>query len=110
MAHIEHQNAETSCGMEVRAQIDDRAVYMAGETISCTVVLKNPNAGPESGPKNLAWLSAQIHCQCQFDDALLRAPPNNGTREESSDLLKQRPHLQTTSFVPTKGKRTRHAF
>eukprot|EP00118_Oscarella_pearsei_P028413 m.2084 g.2084 ORF g.2084 m.2084 type:complete len:405 (+) comp8273_c0_seq1:46-1260(+) len=94
--------------MEVRADIDDRAVYMAGERLSCTISLRNSNEGPESDPLTLAWLSAQIHCHCQFDDTLLRLPQDGRSREGSVDLVKRQnsrdPTTSETSFMPTKGE------
>lgn len=45
----------------------------------------------------LAWASAQIHCQCTVDDALVKFP-STASQEELATAS------QDTSFLPCKGR------
>lgn len=45
----------------------------------------------------LAWASAQIHCQCTVDDALVKFP-STASQEELATAS------QDTSFIPCRGK------
>ena len=89
--------------IEVRANIVDRAVYVSGERCVCTISVTNLDKGPSGRHQTLAWLSAQLHCQCQFNTTLLKMPGFVRTMSSSgkgSDFVRSPPD---TSFIPTKG-------
>jgi hypothetical protein len=90
--------------IEVRASINERSVYVSGERCVCTVSVTNVERGPSGRHQTLAWISAQLHCQCQFNTSLLRMPG----REQATPVPKKANDSEKgpsdTCFIPTKGE------
>lgn len=88
--------------IEITASLDRGSVYLAGETLECTVTLTNTEqpGEPNSGTHTLAWTSAQIHCQCTVSDSRVVLPKVNTL--SSSEVTTTG---DQTSFLPSRGER-----
>ncbi|CAD5115553.1 DgyrCDS4517 [Dimorphilus gyrociliatus] len=87
--------------LEVYAQPIDRSVFVAGETIECRIVFINANTGIKQRTKSvqLAWASAQIHCQCTTNESRISIPKSEPTSADLSSSANE------TSFVPSRGEK-----
>lgn len=47
-------------GLVVKVELQGNGVYLAGERVSCTITLTNDGIST----KTIAWMGAQLHCQC----------------------------------------------
>lgn len=73
--------------------LGERAVFIAGETIEVEVTIRvSKKKDGKSGAK-LAWLSAQVHCQCSVFE-------REGGKVPDKDALSHE-----TAFVPFKGEK-----
>lgn len=87
--------------LEVYAQPIDRSVFLAGETIECQIIFTNANTGLKQRAKSiqLAWASAQIHCQCTTNESRISIPKSEPTTADLSSSANE------TSFVPSRGEK-----
>ncbi|CAH1795751.1 unnamed protein product [Owenia fusiformis] len=89
--------------IEVIAQLQRGSVFLAGEHIECTLTIRNivGEDNQVNRTETLAWMSAQIHCQCSVSEARVGLA-------ETSLLTTAEVTAATgndTSFVPSKGER-----
>ncbi|XP_023241130.1 RAB6A-GEF complex partner protein 2-like isoform X1 [Centruroides sculpturatus] len=92
--------------IEVRARLARGAVFLSGETVECFITFGNPSPDPDTQSRsnsdieeNLAWASAQIHCQCSVDDTKVKFPISTSlSQEELATASKD------TSFIPCRGE------
>ncbi|XP_002740566.1 RAB6A-GEF complex partner protein 2-like [Saccoglossus kowalevskii] len=84
--------------IEVIANIVRGSVFLAGETLECTVTFSNPVCDnvSTSKPDTLTWASAQLSCQCNVSESRVIQPPRRTDLSQSGN---------TTSFVPARGER-----
>ncbi|XP_054721072.1 RAB6A-GEF complex partner protein 2-like [Uloborus diversus] len=90
--------------IEVHARLPYGSVFLAGEVVECLVTFRNPFTYSQKQSQSnsdleevLAWASAQIHCQCTVDDALVKFP-SSASQEELATAS------QETSFIPCRGE------
>lgn len=90
--------------IEVHARLPYGSVFLAGEIVECHVTFRSPFTYSQKQShcnsdieEVLAWASAQIHCQCTVDDALVKFP-STASQEELATAS------QDTSFLPCKGE------
>ncbi|XP_013775730.1 RAB6A-GEF complex partner protein 2-like [Limulus polyphemus] len=94
--------------MEVHASLSRGSVFLAGETIECLVTFRNPCTESDSSQhetngdlvENLAWASAQIHCQCSVDEIKVKFPASSSVSQEELATASQE-----TSFIPSRGEK-----
>lgn len=90
--------------IDVQARLPSGSVFLAGEEMECHVTFRSPLLprekqchSNESSEETLAWASAQIHCHCSIDDALVKFP-SSASQEELATAS------QDTSFIPCRGE------
>lgn len=85
--------------IEVVAFLNRGSVYLAGETIQCTINFVNVSSTSKGNPRcidTLAWASAQVHCQCTIrEQGALSTKSQDASTGGSSGM---------TYFYPTKGE------
>ncbi|KAB7497112.1 RAB6A-GEF complex partner protein 2 [Armadillidium nasatum] len=91
--------------VEVKAQIIGGSVLLAGDTIQVCITLTAPLLDPATSVQSsevcevIAWGSAQVHCICMINDALVTLPTERKNSEV--DVVTN----SNTSFAPWKGER-----
>lgn len=98
--------------IEVTAKLVRGPLYLAGENVECRVTFLYPVLPSHSKSQsntdtfeNLAWASAQIHCQCLVDEVKVKYPEYGAvTAEEISTSNTD------TSFAPCRGDRGHVVF
>ncbi|RXG50840.1 RAB6A-GEF complex partner protein 2 [Armadillidium vulgare] len=91
--------------VEVKAQIIGGSVLLAGDTIQVCITLTAPLLDPATSVQSsevcevIAWGSAQVHCICMINDALVTLPTERKNSE--IDVVTN----SNTSFAPWKGER-----
>ncbi|KAG8221838.1 hypothetical protein J437_LFUL003472 [Ladona fulva] len=117
--------------IEVTAKLVRGPLYLAGETVECRVTFHYPvlPSHPKSQSnsdafENLAWASAQIHCQCLVNESKVKYPEcaavtaeeisTSNTIPSISDIKLLNPNidcfLPDTSFAPCRGDRGHVVF
>lgn len=78
-------------GLVVKVELQGNGVYLAGERVSCTITLTNNG----TGTKTIAWMGAQLHCQCSHRRDLKLGGTTSTTVSSP---------ITDTTFVPNRGK------
>lgn len=79
--------------LEMEARVEGNPVVFAGRTVCCRLRLANRSAAPQQ----LAWASAQVHCQCSVNAARIALPPQPHARGSG----------ESYAFTPTRGQLSR---
>ena len=85
--HVIHDNEKM---VEVTVKVEGEGAYVAGDNLYCTLTFHNSH----SEPQTLAWVGAQIHCQCLTKESLVKLKQS---KEKPSTPVND------TSFFPNKG-------
>ncbi|XP_046399104.1 RAB6A-GEF complex partner protein 2 isoform X1 [Ischnura elegans] len=103
--------------IEVTAKLVRGPLYLAGETVECRITFHHPVLPSHSKSQsntdafeNLAWASAQIHCQCLVNEAKVRYPEYGAVTAEQISTSNTECFLPDTSFAPCRGDRGHVVF
>lgn len=75
-------------GLVVKVELQGNGVYLAGERVSCTITLSNNG----NSLRTIAWMGAQVHCQCSYRQDLKLGGPSAAMSSPITD----------TTFVPNR--------
>ncbi|XP_065335737.1 RAB6A-GEF complex partner protein 2 [Cloeon dipterum] len=92
--------------IELIAKLLRGPVYLAGETVECSVTFRNPsppeNTRSQSNNdvfENLAWASVQLHCICAVNESRVVGGHNKPALADTATSASS-----STSYVPFKGE------
>ncbi|XP_043213696.1 RAB6A-GEF complex partner protein 2-like [Amphibalanus amphitrite] len=92
--------------IEVICELVDGPVFLAGQTLRCTITLRCPELDRQAAAtsnsdvcENLAWVSAQVQCFCQVNDHKVR----HRAAATDADLAA----VSSTAYLPDRGERGR---
>lgn len=81
--------------VEVTVRVEESA-FVAGDNIHCTLTFHNSH----SEPQTIAWVGAQLHCQCLTKESLVKLK----NQEKPSTPV------TSTAFFPNRGMRVTDNF
>ena len=75
--------------VELDVRIEGRGVFVAGDTVYCSLTFTNPSKEPQT----IAWAGVQLHCQFLARTELVRVKETEALKSPVTD----------TAFFPNRG-------
>ncbi|KAJ8029508.1 RAB6A-GEF complex partner protein 2 [Holothuria leucospilota] len=93
--------------VSIEAELNRGSVYLAGETVECTVKFKCQAPSTSRQVQSLAWVSAQIHCQCHISESKVQLPVSGHRLSTEYENIRD---LNNTDFIPSRGEKGECVF